>query len=184
MKIVQIYIQFWLKILDFKGVASRKQFWIPFLINAITPSLLRIMMTEALNPFPWSWPLHSIWKMNIISIIADMRLRLALSQIHNHLGSNAILAGNAASRIISLLFLVFAIAMFLANLSITVRRIRDAGFNPLLFMLIFIALLYIIAPVGVIFIFIILIWPTSLSSPKASKFYNYNNYDDDEWTDQ
>lgn len=183
MRIFQTYIQFWLKIIDFNGVTSRKQFWIPFLINNITPSLIYIILTETLNPFPWSWSLPVIWKMNIISIISDLRLKLAISRMHNHIGSAPIIAWNTMSIVISSLFLVFAIALFLANLSITVRRIRDAGFNPLLIMVIFITLLFIITPIGVIFMLIMLIWPTSMSSSKASKFYNYNNYDDDEWTE-
>lgn len=183
MRIVQTYIQFWLKILDFKGVASRKQFWIPFLINNLTPSILYIIFTEALNPFPWSWSLPVIWKMNIISIISDLRLRLAISKIHNHIGSAPIIAWNAVSMVISSLCLVFAIALFLANLSITVRRIRNTGFNPLLIIFIFITLLFIITPIGAIFMLIMLLWPTSMVSSKASKFYNYNHYDDDEWTE-
>lgn len=183
MRLVQTYIQFWLKILDFKGVASRKQFWIPFLINNLTPSLLYIMLTEALNPFSWSWSFPVIWKMNIIYIISNLRLKIALSQTHNHFGATPILAKNTASMVISSLFLVFAIALFLANLSIMVRRIRDAGFNPLLIIFIFITLLFIITPIGIIFMLIMLLWPTSMSSSKASKFYNYNHYDDDEWTE-
>ena len=168
MGILQTYIQFWIRFFDFKGTSSRRQFWIPMLINYTGPIILAIIW-YCLRPFPLNW------KMNLISITNTTLLSNPLSSFANNSTSSMV--------IISILLILLGL-LTIATVAITIRRIRDTGFNPIIVIIIYIALLFFNIILGLIFIPIVLLVPTSASNPKASKFYNYNNYDDDEWSDQ
>lgn len=174
MGLFKTYLQFWLKVFDFKGRSSRREFWIPTLINYTGPIILMII-SYCLKPFPLNW------KMTLIHIITNIKINQIMT------GSQPLsLAGHNSPSfsVLNAILLILIGLIIISNLSIMIRRIRDTGFNPILVIIIYIVLLFVNVIIGLVFIPIILLMPTSSSSSKASKFYNYNNYDDDEWTDQ
>lgn len=177
MSIFKTYIQFWLKVFDFKGTSSRRQFWIPTLINYTAPTLL-VIIWYILYPIPLSW------KTNIIIIINVITKKALMPPTGQSV--QALSIGNVLSSlsVINSILIIVGTLIIIANLSIMVRRIRDTGFNPIIIIIIYITLLLVNAIIGLAFLAIILLIPTSSSNPKASKFYNYNNYNDDEWTEQ
>lgn len=99
---MKYYIQFWKRSFDFKGVASRPQYWFAVLFNMIVVFVLGI----------------------IIGI---------METIFYNAGN--IDAGFAMESVLNVVITIYAIAMIVPSISITVRRLHDRNMSGWLYLI-------------------------------------------------
>lgn len=103
---IQAYIDFWSRGFDFKGRSSRPEFWWPWLLNQLLYlALLFCIVIYTLAHFSGKeygdWALFGL----IFSFLSHME------QAHS-------------------VILIFSALLIIPNLSLQMRRLRDAGFRP------------------------------------------------------
>ena len=108
---IKAYIAFWKRAFDFKGRSSRPEFWWPFLVNILIGFLYGLLVIAPI----------------IFVTISNSHVNMADSVAFQEFITNT-------TRSVLSQYMwpvtVFQIVTLIPNISLQLRRLRDAGFHP------------------------------------------------------